>query len=243
MEITHFYSLLTVSVIGHHVGSGSVCSFAFIQWFRASRCFRNKHPAVLLQHRSRPGSKNTCTHSQDAKDPLKADYLFLRQNNSSPSCFVFCFFLMHILTCTCSSSCGQNTSRADTYSLDCLLRNLFLYEIRAKNFWKSWYRNEDGLISVLVVRLWVWTQAGEIFICLLEAVVSSALLIKPGLIVCLAVKEGSLFLKKKEQQDEMRQGRCVRLLIEGKSRARWCVLFKMKRCSLTNELTQASSLK
>lgn len=89
-------------------------------------CFRNKHPAVLLQRRSRPGSKNTCTHSQDAKDPLKADYLFLRQNNSSPSCF----FFMHILTCTCSFSCGQNTSRADTYSLDCLLGNLFLYEIK-----------------------------------------------------------------------------------------------------------------
>lgn len=153
---------------------------------------------------------------------------------------------MHILTCTCSFSCGQNTSRADT-----VLPRLSAWEFvsvwdkrRVKNFRESWYRNEDGLVSVLVVRLWVWTQAGEIFICLLEAVVSSALLIKPGLIVSLAVKEGSLFvLKKKEQQDEMRQGRCVRLLIEGKSRARWCVLFKMQRRSLTNELTQACSLK
>lgn len=196
MEITHFYSLLRVSVIGHHVGSGSVCSFTFIQWVRASRCFRNKHPAVLLQRRSRPGSKNTCTHSQDAKDPLEADYLFLRQNNSSPSCF----FLMHILTCTCSFSCGQNTSRADT-----VLPRLSAWEFvsvwdkrRVKNFRESWYRNEDGLVSVLVVRLWVWTQAGEIFICLLEAVVSSALLIKPGLIVSLAVKEGSLFVLKKK---------------------------------------------
>lgn len=59
------------------------------------------------------------------KTPWKPTIFFLDRTT-----VVLLVFWMHILTCTCSSSCGQNTSRADTYSLDCLLGNLFLYEIK-----------------------------------------------------------------------------------------------------------------
>lgn len=55
---------------------------------------------------------------------------------------------------------------------------------------------------LLLFRLGVQTQAGEIFIRLQEAVVSPALLIKPGLIVSLAGEEGPLCVRMAPRRNE-----------------------------------------
>lgn len=201
MEITHFYSLLRVSVIGHHVGSGSVCSFAFIQWVRASeisipQCCSNVEADLALKIPAH-------THKMQ-KTPWKPTIFFLDRTTVLLLVFFNAYFNMHMLFLMWSKYIQSRH----------VLPRLSAWEFvsvwdkrRAKNFRESWYRNEDGLVSVLVVRLWVWTQAGEIFICLLEAVVSSASLIKPGLIVSLAVKEGSLFVLKKKRNSKTKWGR------------------------------------
>lgn len=94
MEITHFYSLLRVSVIGHHVGSGSVCSFAFIQWVRASeisipQCCSNVEADLALKIPAH-------THKMQ-KTPWKPTIFFLDRTTVLLLVFFNAYFNMHML--------------------------------------------------------------------------------------------------------------------------------------------------